>query len=732
MVRIWESVALLVKRINVPITASSTPAQIAAAKEDPWSQSGKYALGWVYLCIILVGITAVIRFYYIWGDKIRIAFYKEDRFDSISTPSDSLSAATDSSTAQFFPAHGPLPQAKKQQSSISTITPFNNAIAFLRWVFYRPIPVLSIWRFQIVFPSLGVSVIVLAALTFVTLYCFVPRPLYYASITYGSPPLAIRAGMIAVSMIPWLVALSTKANFISMITGISHERLNVLHRWGGYVCLFLSLIHTIPFYVTPIWEDDALANYQRYLPQNIYVYGTGLAALVPLIFLCIHSLPILRARMYELFVFLHLPVSIIFVAMLFWHCKNFLSSWSYLWATVAIWSLSCFIRLFYLNWTNPFRLSFLTGEDCTVMILPGNAIKITVPTRLRWRPGQYVYLRMPGISVLESHPFTIASLCTDDFPSSYGEKYRDMALVFRPFRGFTRKVLLKGLEKGPYEIYTAFLEGPYGGMQREMAAFDDVVFIAGGSGITAIASHLLSLIKKMRDGKAVTKSVRVIWALKSVETMEWFKEELRICREFAPPNAVHCHFFLTGLRPEQQELRSPWQSHQYIGQEKETGVAREIGQRDHPFTRGEPPSIDEMYHGQGNNETIITPLPQAYTIPHVVNSRYYNIVSPYTDPTFGTPSIVPYYDLSGLPKSPPTSTVPTQERNGWQTSYTRPDIPHMLQDFSRTFGRRTCVFVCGPPSMRVEVSKTVARLQQQVIGNSERDEIFLHAENYNI
>jgi hypothetical protein len=34
--------------------------------------------------------------------------------------------------------------------------------------------------------------------------------------------------------------------------------------------------------------------------------------------------------------------------------------------------------------------------------------------------------------------------------------------------------------------------------------------------------------------------------------------------------------------------------------------------------------------------------------------------------------------------------------------------------------------------MRIEVTKAVARLQQQVMMDSRRDEIFLHAENYNI
>ncbi|KNG81881.1 metalloreductase transmembrane component [Aspergillus nomiae NRRL 13137] len=749
----WHSIASLVKRIDIPIVASTTPAEIAEMQRDAWPQAGKYGLGWVYFSVILLAFSTIIRFYHLWGDKIRIALHKEDTAGEspyVTSPQEEYelsSAATDSSTAHFFPARGPLPSTNttKQQSSISTVAPLNNTIAFVRWVFYRPIPVLRIGKLRIGFPSLGASSIIFAALIFVTLYCFVPQPLYYSSISIGSPPLAIRAGMIAVAMIPWIILLSTRANFISFLTGISHERLNVLHRWAGYLCLFLSLIHMVPFYVTPIWESKNLMYYQQYFPRNIYIYGTGWAALAPLIVLCLHSMPILRARMYELFKLAHLPLSVVFLAMIFWHSKNFLASWDYLWATVAIWILSYGVRLFYVNWSNPLRLSFLIGEECAVTILPQNAIKVTVATQMKWKPGQFVYLRMPGISLFERHPFTISSLCSGDFPSEYGENYRDLALVFRPFGGFTRNVFLKTFEYGPYKTWTAFLEGPYGGMKRDMAAFDDVVFFAGGSGITATASHLLDLIKKMRDRKAVTKSVRVIWAFRNPETIDWFREELRICRDFAPPNTVHCHFFLTGLGPNGQEQLAQNQFYEEMLRDKMYNTLEGMDKRNSAYIREEAagdPEIEKELRRE--NEDAITALPQAHTLPHINTSRHYN--SPSMDNNYQQ---APYYSPQKSPADtpfhfgfPPSSTafpklttrvgtVPLQ-RNGWRIDYARPNIPQVLKDYSRTFGRRTCVFVCGPPSMRVEVSNAVAQLQQQVITDASKDEIFLHAENYNV
>lgn len=607
-------------------------------------------------------------------------------------------------------------------------------------------------------------------MVFVTCYSFIPQPLYYASIQFGSPPLAIRAGMLAVAMMPWVIALSMKANFITMLTGIGHERLNVLHRWAAYICLFLSLVHTVPFYVTPIWDQGGLHVFKTYFTGQTYIYGTGVAALVPLIVLCLHSLPFLRSAFYELFVALHVPISIVYLGMLFWHCHKYLTSWNYLAATAGIWIVSYMVRLFYLNWTNPRRMSWLIGEEAALTILPENAVKVTIPTQVKWSPGQYVYLRMPGISVFENHPFTIASLCSEDFPSDYGEQYRDMTLVFRPFGGFTRKVLNASLENGPHKTYRAFIDGPYGGMQRDLASFDTVVLFAGGSGITAIVSQLLDLIKKMRDGKAVTKSVQVVWALKRPETMEWFKEELRICREFAPPETVHCQFFITAAKrhvgppnglgiwpPSPAKLVTDMvhgkinSAFQGIASKRNSALIRDEAQ-------GDPEKEAAL---RAENTDTISALPQSTS--HPAPTPTLNFPPPPTAPskahtrrpsklTIPTTNLSPPQPNQNDPSSnfdfgfPSTPTMlqknlmrfaflpsMAQKKEGWRTEYGRPDIPYMLRGFEREFGKRTCVFVCGPPSMRRDVQRCVAGMQRGVLqGAGGREEVYLHTENYAI
>ncbi|KAK3109847.1 hypothetical protein LTR53_016466 [Teratosphaeriaceae sp. CCFEE 6253] len=389
--------------------------------------------------------------------------------------------------------------------------------------------------------------------------------------------------------------------------------------------------------------------------------------------------------------------------------------------------------------------------------------------------------------MFENHPFTIASLCSDDFPSAYGEQYRDMILVFRPFGGFTKRVLESALDHGPWHTYRAFIDGPYGGMRRNMESFDHVVMFAGGSGVTALVSQLLDLIKRMRDGKAVTKTVQVVWALKRPETMEWFKEELRICREFAPPDTVTCHFYITAAKRLMQGGPLNIASHRFS-----TSSTNRNSLLIRAEANGDPEREKEL---RQENEDRVRPLPEAHLKP-VLNASHAHLSpspdrrgdrrehsrsrSPDNRIVEDTPHMPPHPTLHekrrsralslditsaqdnrttqmdqitaakdpqqfdfGFPSTPTEfqknlmrfafmpAAAAAATKHGWSTEWGRPDIGYMLKQMSAEWtGKRACVFVCGPPSMRVDVSETVAGLQSMVWQNKGREEIFLHTENY--
>ncbi|KAF3054798.1 Ferric/cupric reductase transmembrane component 7 [Daldinia childiae] len=854
----------LAKRIYIPLTATSPPGLVEANTVDPWSQSGKYGLGWTYFSLALMALVVLVRIWHWWQDKIRQAIYKqevEQHYRDIYSLDPEYALPTTMYTGQtgrqFFPEEAGVGEKKdfKPKSDFSAVGPVLDTLALFRWVFYRPIPDIVWKKHRFTFSSLAVLFVGFVALAFVSLYVFLKQPLYWDSIQYGSPPVAIRAGMIAIAMTPWIVATSMKANLLTLITGIGPERLNVFHRWAGYLCLFLVLVHTIPFYIQPVWDDGGMMVFSKLFPEGSgVIYGTGIACLVPLLWLCVASLPFIRRMAYEVFVTLHVPVGFVYLGCLFWHTKNYLASWDYLYATIAIWVLCYFIRVFKLNWVKPWRMSFLVGDEAAITLMTENAIKITIPTQMKWKPGQYVYLRMPGISFLDNHPFTISSLCSEDFPSEYGEQYRDCTLVFKPYGGFTRRVLETAIDKGPFHTYRAYLDGPYGGMRRELAAFDTCILIAGGSGVTALMSQLLNLIKRMRDGKAITKKVVVVWALKRLEAMDWFREELRICRDSAPPESVTCKFFVTAAKRQSRapppRERGPRPLSNMFHDRLDGFVAGIASKRNSQLIRDEAQgNPDYERELRAEDEDRITALPQPkYLQPHHIPPQgpppsnrlsaqeeslrrlegrdlsdteiqeqpapaptdeypedkpkrefhfpplqthpdkqpHFNYAPPSprrfpptpspenvsgepSEPVLRPPEFA-HLRTTNLPPAPPpqarpTSTfgppsgfdfgfpetptefqkslmrfafpVPHQIDGGWSVEYGRPDLGYMLREWTTggsdgrgILGRRTAVFVCGPPSMREGVATTVARLQAEIWGDPMLEEIFLHTENY--
>ncbi|KAF5873007.1 putative ferric reductase transmembrane component 7 protein [Botrytis fragariae] len=880
-----QAVQSLAKRIYIPFTAASPPGLIAANTLDPWNKAGKYALAWTYFPVIIVCLVAITRAYHLWTDKLRQAYHKNEvekqlvrYYQQQQDEYTMTNIHTGESEQQFFPAttldEKPYIVVTKG-SHWSSIPLINDTLALFRWVFYRPIPELRYKKKLITaFPSLAVVALLIIGLIFVTLQCFLPQPLYWER--------------------------------------IGHDRLGVFHRWGGYLCLFLALVHTIPFYIQPVWDDGGMTVFGKLFPASRgIIYGTGIACLVPLGWLVIGSLPIVRRLAYELFVVLHIPAAIVYVAMLFWHTNNYLTSWNYLYATVAIWALAYLTRIGNLNWAKPWRNSFLIGDEAAITLMAENAIKVTVPTQMTWRPGQYVYLRMPGISVFENHPFTISSLCSEDFPSEYGEQYRDCTMVFRPFGGFTKKVLETATHNGPFKTYRAYLDGPYGGMQRELAAFDTVILFAGGSGITAIVSQLLNLIKRMRDGKAVTQKIEVVWALKRLESMDWFREELRICREYAPPDTINCQFFVTtakryskvdvagraqrplstafhdkldgfvaGIASKRNsalirdEAQGNEERERELRMEDEDAItslphSKHLQPRVHPNVQTSflpPPTTESKSKNSEKRRSLLAALspdsheatrkflsplgfatkpqsdskesfhfpvpPQKLDAPHFQYAppsanpnrdsfvpdtarNSYNPQDHIDDPAEAynpdmqsseegqlsdqfaprefaptppakdipkmsseietTPSLKPpqpahlrqkseelklqipqsnfqhsipdpTFDF-GFPSTPTLfqknlmrfAFVAPKKKEGWTTEYGRPDLGYMLKEMATggpdghgIFGRRTCVFVCGPPEMRINVATTVAKLQADIWGDDSKDEIFLHTENYAI
>lgn len=142
---------------------------------------------------------------------------------------------------------------------------------------------------------------------------------------------------------PFDSILATKANLITLVTGVSHEKLQVFHRWFSYAMFILALLHTFPFIVYNIKMGTMVSAW-----KGSIFYWSGVAALIPQAWLTFASASPLRYasetlsrwfacvadesslcrnKYYEFFKIMHFVAALLFVFFLFLHCDYTLTSW---------------------------------------------------------------------------------------------------------------------------------------------------------------------------------------------------------------------------------------------------------------------------------------------------------------------------------------------------------------------------------------------------------------------
>jgi hypothetical protein len=117
-------------------------------------------------------------------------------------------------------------------------------------------------------PSLGVMLILFVSLVASTAMSFAQHPYYRPKRGYGSPPLGVRAGLMAAALVPLTIALAGKVNLVTWLTGVGHEKLNVFHRYVGWILFYLSTVHTLPFFICLVREGGS-----AYVKEKFYAVG---------------------------------------------------------------------------------------------------------------------------------------------------------------------------------------------------------------------------------------------------------------------------------------------------------------------------------------------------------------------------------------------------------------------------------------------------------------------------
>lgn len=174
--------------------------------------------------------------------------------------------------------------------SIKSKSLARRSTAVFRFISYRTFRISFLnWN------SAPLGVLVLGAIGTIYFFCMTlaPNPYYWPATDEGdfgsSPPIATRAGWLSLACLPFVFATAAKSNFITAVTGVSHEKLQVFHRWISYAFFITALIHTFPFIIYNIQTGAMVSSW-----NTTVFYWTGVIALIAQAYLNFASISPLR------------------------------------------------------------------------------------------------------------------------------------------------------------------------------------------------------------------------------------------------------------------------------------------------------------------------------------------------------------------------------------------------------------------------------------------------------
>ncbi|KAL7797369.1 ferric reductase like transmembrane component domain-containing protein [Trichoderma ceciliae] len=372
-------------------------------------------------------------------------------------------------------------------------------------------------------------------------------PVFSNNIYYKTVPgqvcriLADRLGIFMTADLPFIFLFGGRANILMYFTGWSYRTFSIFHRWIALVLVVEGIIHGVVFSAYYVNEQGWEGYHEELSSDPTFHYG--LIMIISLSISATFAFGQIRKKIYEFFKAAHVSLTAVFLAALFNHIKDqFTGTYKvWVWTCVGLWAGDYVLRLLrvlvmnYKTFLGKGSLALASYSEETGMIRL--QVKPSVNCS-RQSPGTYYFVYFPGLRFWETHPFTLAGRSKQvDDTSSYGsgsdqpsEKETGtqsprvtelsseqddsyMTFMIRPRDGMTKRLrdrLVSKSESGPLRV-RVLLEGPYGTPAR-LDHFDNVLFIAGGSGITTVLPYLRMFFEDQRS--QTPPNMRLAWVVR--------------------------------------------------------------------------------------------------------------------------------------------------------------------------------------------------------------------------
>lgn len=265
----------------------------------------------------------------------------------------------------------------------------------------------------------------------------------------------------------------------NLMTYLRQTVLNMIVPFDKAMPAFHSLVGNTLVIATVIHGVFQVTNYIRTPQWSRGVFGktsifiTGTALTIILVAMRITSLPAVRRRNFELFYWVHSSGFVAYFLLLVFHGVHFGKPATYRYITVPllIYCLDRLVRLF------REKASRLVVSKQSAVVKGADMVCLRVPRTFSYLAGQYCDIKVPAVSKLEWHPFTIAS-----------SPHQSEMLFYIKVNGDWTKKLHELCSSEDHEDITILVRGPYGAPAQHVGQYEHVVLISGGVGATPFAS----------------------------------------------------------------------------------------------------------------------------------------------------------------------------------------------------------------------------------------------------
>lgn len=353
-----------------------------------------------------------------------------------------------------------------------------------------------------------------------------------------------RAGVMAMGNAVAMFVFAARNNPFLWLTDWSHSTYLLLHRWLGYWTIFHTVLHSVMLLACYKLQG----SYEDELARTYWVWG--IVATVAVVAIFPASLLVVRQKVYEVFLVLHVVLAVIFIIGYYyhiWYCYQY--NWGYeIFAYVVggIWGAERMLRLG--------RMAVKGSRTAAVTLIPdsnGEYLRIYIEG-VRLSGVAYLCFPTLGWRFWETHPFSVAdsedkgsATIDEETPAStsvveesekaVGTTNRSLqedsseslawpsngaTFIVRARTGLTAKLAARLSASDSHRINLRVLvEGSYhSNAAAQLTRCTHLLCIAGGVGITAVLPHLRK-VSTPRNGK-------LFWSVRQRGILDTHRSEL--------------------------------------------------------------------------------------------------------------------------------------------------------------------------------------------------------------